>query len=559
MNEVIKQIPRDVFRIIQQYLHQHDYRQFLNSNLSIFQHIKYETVYYNLLISVSRIEDQRSFIDFLSRLYRSVKDKKKQISLSSKGFTEDCTRFMEGIHKLNYRDYSSRKLTDISLFCNIYYLHLQGISDIDRISGLSSVQILHIFSSNSLRKIDFIPGLKKLIIDSLPNLLEISDYRNIPILEIRYCPRLNLQGLGNHESFCMIGLNHMIVEMDLSIFRNVQYLTISAHTSDYNCLKGLNQVLPSFPNLAHLSIGYSNRFFHTLSFQSLQHLKLTEAKISSKVLFPSSLLIAEFKRCTFNDLVVLSMIKVLSFYQCDGREFNNIHSLSNAQKLGFYHIAELENVSCLDKVDELRIVNCKMVKDISKLGRVHRLFVENCGIISSLTGLGEGNYGVSLYSHHRIIDFSPLRFIYKITLTNCDGLVDGKGLSDVKILTICSCRHFTDTSNLGKVQTLRLIMCSKIERLVSLENVPHIHLEKCHKLEDIDCLGKQQSLIIRYCSRLRQLMKEDLSGKYERLFERINFFRIDPQSPIEMTLSVLTANKRLHEYFDSDILFETEH
>lgn len=148
MNEVIKQIPRDIFRIIQQYLNKHDYRQFLNSNLSIFQHIKYETVYYNLLISVSRIEDQRSFMDFLSRLYRSVKDKRKQISLSSKGFT------VEGIHKLNYRDDSSRKLTDISLFCNIYYLHLQGISDIDRISGLSRVKILHIFSSNSLRKID---------------------------------------------------------------------------------------------------------------------------------------------------------------------------------------------------------------------------------------------------------------------------------------------------------------------------------------------------------------------------------------------------------------------
>ncbi len=553
-----KQIPLDVFRIIQQYLSKHDYRQFLNSNLAIFQHIKNETVYYNLLTSISRIEEQRSVRDFLSRLYRSVKDKKKQISLSSNDIIEDCTSFMEGIHKLNYRGYSSRKLTDISLFCNIHYLHLQGLSDIDRISGLSGIKILHIFSSDSIRKIDFIPGLKKLIIDSLPNLLEISDYGNIPTLEIRYCPHLTLHGLGNHESFCMIGLNHMILEMDLSIFCNVQYLTISADTSGYSCLKGLNKVLPSFSNLTHLSIGYSNRSFHILSFQSLQHLKLTEAKISSKVLFPSSLLIAEFKRCIFDDLIVLFKIKVLTFYQCDGREFNDINSLSNAHKLGFYHISELENVSSLDKVNELRIVFCKKVKDISKLGRVHRLYVENCGI-NSLSGLGEGNCKVSLYSLRKIIDFSPLRFIYKISLINCDGLVDGRGLSDVTILTICSCRHFTDTSNLGKVQTLRLIMCSKIERLVGLENVPHIHLEKCHKLEDIDCLGKQKSLIIRYCSRLRQLIKQDLSGKYERLFERINFFRIDPQSPNEMIPLLLTANKGLHEYFERDILFETEH
>lgn len=38
------------------------------------------------------------------------------------------------------------------------------------------IKVLHIFSSDSIERIDFIPGIKKLIIDSLPNLLSMIDY-----------------------------------------------------------------------------------------------------------------------------------------------------------------------------------------------------------------------------------------------------------------------------------------------------------------------------------------------------------------------------------------------
>ncbi len=80
---------------------------------------------------------------------------------------------------------------------------------------------------------------------------------------------------------------------------------------------------------------------------------------------------------------------------------------------------------------------------------------------------------------------------------------------------------------MGNVKYLSLIGCDELERIVGLENVPHIHLEDCHKLADIDCLGRQQSHIIKACFKLEKLIEKDLSGKYDRLFEGINFLRID--------------------------------
>lgn len=192
MNEV----PREIFRIIQQYLNKYDYRQLLNTSLGIFQHVKYETVYYNILIDwkeikIKTIEEQNRVIDDLSHLYRSVKDKNKQISLRLSSFVEECISLMSGIHKLDFRDisyFSRDNPINLSLFCNIYYLDLICVNNIDHLSGLSDIKVLHLTYCRSIRKIAFIPGLKKLLIRSLTALLEISEYGNIPELHISDCP-----------------------------------------------------------------------------------------------------------------------------------------------------------------------------------------------------------------------------------------------------------------------------------------------------------------------------------------------------------------------------------
>ncbi len=49
---------------------------------------------------------------------------------------------------------------------------------------------------------------------SLPELLDLSDQRNIPELHIRNCPKLNLHGLGNHERVTVVGRDRMTSEID---------------------------------------------------------------------------------------------------------------------------------------------------------------------------------------------------------------------------------------------------------------------------------------------------------------------------------------------------------
>ncbi len=68
-----------------------------------------------------------------------------------------------------------------------------------------------------------------------------------------------------------------------------------------------------FPNIRFLSIGY--------------------AVISSDIPFSPTLQCAEFDNCSLDDLLVVKDVKELMFYGCDGRGFQDVSVLSNADKL----------------------------------------------------------------------------------------------------------------------------------------------------------------------------------------------------------------------------------
>ncbi len=508
-------IPREILTIIRCYLNHHDYRELLNTRKSAFQLLKSETVYYNLKINSKLVQQ---LIDDFTFIYRLVKDKSRQISLTintpTKEIVERCSSFIPGINKLIFC-WSNH--LNISLISNIYHVHLRWIEGINRLSGLSGVKILEVYISRSLIAIDFTPGLKRLVLYHLSELLEIAEYGSIPELQITDCPNLSLQGLGNHQK---VSIDY---SDDISIFRSVRYF----HFEDCPTLSNL----PRFENLVYLVLGCNNELFDSSCFPNLRFLRLISADIHCEFSFPASLEFADFQSCNIYDLSVLSNVKELIFTDCRGRGFHNVNVLSNACKITFHQISELEDVSSLDGVYDLKIAYCRNVKDISKLGRVHRLCVEDCGM-TSLEGLGQGNSDIILSRLPQNIDSSPIRSIYKVSLQNCDGLVDGMGLSYVQHLTIFNCNNFEDTSGLGRVKSLYLSYCEKLKRLVGLENVPHIHLEVCKQLEDIDCLGKQQSLIIVNCVKLKQLIDDQ---RYQKLMEVIPFvkmavwaFNLDP-------------------------------
>lgn len=86
----------------------------------------------------------------------------------------------------------------MNLFCNIYYVHLCYVDGIKHLSGLSNIKLLEV-SNSHFTSIDFIPGLRRLTLVNVKNLIEISQsYESLPELKIHECPTLNVQGFGNH-------------------------------------------------------------------------------------------------------------------------------------------------------------------------------------------------------------------------------------------------------------------------------------------------------------------------------------------------------------------------
>lgn len=505
---IFQGIPPEILRIIQQYLKDHDNRQLLNTSQAIFRQLKSETVCYNLFANWSKTQMEAiEELDQLKDRLSFVRDKCKQISLHLIHLSSDilllCIPF-------------------ISSFSNIYHVHLQRI-DLEHLSGLTGIKILELSHSRRLSTIEFIPGLKRLILDRLDNLTEIPlNYGNIPELQIMSCSNLSLQGLGNHEKVLIHCAYPMGSEQSniLSIFRNVTYFDLSTNLIS----EAVRSRLPIYANLIYLNLDWNNGFFDCL-FPNLQFLKLRFADMRTKISFPSTLKFAQFHQCCFDDLVALRHVKDLIFYQCNGRGFQNVRVLSSVCKLVFNEINVLEDVSSLGEIKDLRIARCFKIKGINKLGRVHRLHIEDYGA-NSLEGLGQGNFELLLSGFSKKIDYSPLRSIYKLTLKNCISLVDGRDLTNVQHLSIVNCRNFEDTSALGKVKRLDLVDCNNLKRLVELEDVPYIHLERCDELEDIKCLGKQQSLIIIDCKKLKK--KQGPVGKTgDRLFPEVLFVRIN--------------------------------
>ncbi len=528
-------IPTSVLQIIQLFLNKTDYRQLLNTNATIFQHSKFETVYYNFIgyekwkraLGFTNATEQK---DYFTELYASVKDKSKQISLNVKNPNEklvkEYSHFMTGIHHLTFTDRQSggfwRNDIDMNAFCNIYHLCLKNLQGIDCLRGLHDIKILEVHESMTLLTIEFIPGLKRLVLYRLLEICELpEEYNSIPELVITACYKLNLKkGQKNHNKVKIGSINRDLT--DLTIFSKVTCLS-SADIMNYN--------FHSFAHLVYLDILYSYmtaRIFNPSPLMKLRYLKLDFAKMMiENGMFPPLLEIAEFSNCEFDNVSIVSHVKVLTFNKCHGIGFNNVSSLSKVHKLTFDNIRELEDVSGLDSLYELHLLNCENLKDISKLGRVHRLLVSCWGRpVTSLEGLGQGNSKIYLGGLSKVTDFTPLRSVYKVSLGNCDSIVHGRDLASVQHLILYRCSAFDDTSALGNLKSFYLKECWKISKLDGLENVPTIRIEGCNELEDISCLGKQQSLIILKCKKLSRKR-----GKYEDMFAHIPFFRFNLEEP----------------------------
>jgi hypothetical protein len=136
----IESLPTPLFQIIQVYSREMDYRNLMNTELSFFQSIKWETVKYSFVWSNRYVEVSPCELEYkealLKYLFNKVKDKSKQISIYFNDVLQkivlDNSHFLDGIGFLRVKSNSLPVCFDgtlpFNIFNNIHHLSLENIS-----------------------------------------------------------------------------------------------------------------------------------------------------------------------------------------------------------------------------------------------------------------------------------------------------------------------------------------------------------------------------------------------------------------------------------------------
>jgi hypothetical protein len=116
--DCIEGMPIPIFQIIQEFLNEQDYRDLMNSNLSTFQPIKYETVHYTLVGPERWINFEFCAEEYkeatVLQIISSVKDKSKQIAMRFKAVAKPWllkyAHLFDGIGKFTVAEPLSHKI-----------------------------------------------------------------------------------------------------------------------------------------------------------------------------------------------------------------------------------------------------------------------------------------------------------------------------------------------------------------------------------------------------------------------------------------------------------------
>jgi hypothetical protein len=215
-------MPIPIFQFIQKFLNEQDYLDLMNSNLSTFQPIKYETVHYTLIGPERWID-----MDFCAEEYKeatvlqiinSVKDKSKQIAMrfesASQKLLLQYAHLFEGIRRLQVGEATIEKDFPFAIFNKIRHLKLscfgehfnqsqsQANFDLENLEELEldNCSFGKIIAWNSSK------SLKRVIISGCYPLSSIPPLDDIPIVSISATTTLTrFQSKGDHEKFTCVG------------------------------------------------------------------------------------------------------------------------------------------------------------------------------------------------------------------------------------------------------------------------------------------------------------------------------------------------------------------
>eukprot|EP01040_Poterioochromonas_malhamensis_P010344 gene10344-11252_t len=528
----IKRLPSVIMRVIQSFLNNYDYRQFLAISSDYFQAISYETIYYPLH-KVSH--HTTNFNDFFDYIFSKVQDRSKQIGLkiyelNYRTIYQKFAPFVAGLHRVSIGESGHQNadpfdsLTFANTFCNIHHLTLVNINELTSLYGLLGVSVLTISACRRLKTIGkTYPTIKTLWILSLESLTEIEEFQSINEVTVDNCPLLKIRTSPNRHQGKIVRIFPVQLIQDWNYFENIDVFSytyfrgkhislypfrkvsnltlevshdseadfISQYTSGISIFTISNGLNPSVPlsrenprfvtgellaKRLHLE-GY-DMITDGLIYPYLEELSLEDSLIQDIQTFQNT------KKVSFNNCSFFSSLSCLSF-----------SSFYKVQTIILQNIKIPIDVSSLASVKKLYLDTCPAITDVSALGNIHTLDIKRCKGIKSLHGLGKKNQHVTIYDLD-IEDFTPLNSIYRVAINSCSKLQTGKDLIHVQHLTFIYCKELRDISMLGQVQSLQISNCS-ITSLVGLRDVPIIRIYNCNELKSLEGLGNNRWISIR--------------------------------------------------------------
>jgi hypothetical protein len=543
----IEGLPTALFQIIQDHLSKYDYCQLMNTNLSTFQPIKYETVHYTILINKSDLCDAYNETVAL-QMVAGVKDKCKQIAVRLSDVDEKLVRkyskFYDGVASVHLKRFSFGSNMNFQMFYSLTELKLTEIKITSEIDiNLENLALLVIYqcsfrgvsSWNKNNKLKAVEIRDCQFLEFLPPL------NNLDRVVIKSCFQLHeLQTTGGHKAFTFIGC-----EVSISLFQQM------IQPSFYAKMKRL-KLSCRFPDQVHdfsvwqnipvVELNAAHAVRHTFPVFYGVELRLVNFKLPAwnECNELPNLKVCDLRCCQdFRTFPCSPKLKSLTLEKCPGLRL--IPSQPNLRKLEVKSCELVEKIEFGNHLNFAVIYHCEALKDLAFCSSLEYLNVSLCGKLKTVKPLKPlpsseelnerkvdltqtnlytkcclylGRYQTSMS------DFSFCQNLYEVEVVSIELLVNLEGFHNISCLQITNCHCLVTTEGIGKIlKRLILKNCFALTRLIGLQGIPIVLINDCLKIDDFTGLGNHDLLIVFKNDRFDELVEEYRTmNKHAKIF-----------------------------------------
>ncbi len=444
MMKGIEVLPTSIFQIIQTYVRRKDYNELMNCNRSTFQQIKYETIFYNLILPdrwSKVIPDlESSFGNFIKK---RVKDPLRQIMIL---MDNPPLHFLEPYSYLFLKypckviiDNDEFEIDDFNIFNNIYHVSLSTSEDIEIIeSGFENVKILEINNFENLISISNInqsKTLEKVIIKNCMSCTEIDfpldncisltiestavrRFRpllpKIKRLHFSCQPLIHILPLDVIDILRLSTIEYAKIDarlpegFDFTVFQNIPELALNHFKPPLTTFPSASPFLP-FYGKHLLYIEGDMSLWGASSFTNLRRLDLARCNgVIDFQMMPELRQLLLSDSDAFQTIPSLPKLSYLYLARCEALvsivpSQPSLHTLHINQCKKFKHLPDLRQQT----MRFVRINRCDSVSDLSRLGKVVVLEIDSCDEIKSSEGLDSEQIGKLIF--RKSSDRLPLR------------------------------------------------------------------------------------------------------------------------------------------------------